>query len=137
MKYKKLKYDTFLEFYNDALPSGNLGKYLQGFIFRGESSNKRKLVPSALREENKWKLWNKENIPINNQSEMEMWQIKAEYNLLREFYRVSNYNGLKVPYIESMRKNYLDFFDMEREISRNAYKWIEYELVELTVNSQH
>lgn len=52
MKIETIKYNSFDEFLVDViLPSGELKKKLDGFIFRGERTNKRKLLPGALRED--------------------------------------------------------------------------------------
>jgi hypothetical protein len=47
-------YNNFEDFVSSVIfPTGNMSQQLGGFIFRGESSNKYKLLPSALRPETK------------------------------------------------------------------------------------
>lgn len=41
MKIENIKYNNFMAFIKDVLlPSGNLHKYLNGFVYRGERTNK-------------------------------------------------------------------------------------------------
>jgi hypothetical protein len=93
-------------------------------------------LPSALRSENKERLWGA-NKPIDNQSEWENWQINAEYTLLREFYKIANNNGLKVPYIKSIRDNYVDIFPSEFFLLNSGNKWIMKDIEELAALAQH
>ena len=53
---KVIEYSDFKNFYADILPSGKLWNKLKGFVFRGQSSDKYLLLPSALREKNYKKL---------------------------------------------------------------------------------
>lgn len=137
MKIEDRKYDTFKEFFDATLPDGELGKHLHGYIFRGESSAKYELLPSALRPANKEKFYSITTIPINNQSEQECWQIGAEKTLLRKFYKIANNNGLKVPHIESIRTNYVDFFNTDDHFPSEVKKWISRDFEELTALAQH
>ncbi|WBW98835.1 FRG domain-containing protein [Oceanirhabdus sp. W0125-5] len=136
MKIENIKYSSFFDFFEDILPTGKLSDKLNGFVFRGEPTNKYKLLPSALRLENKDRLW-RGNKPIDDQSEWESWQIHAEYILLRDFYKIANNNGLKVPYIESIRDNFVDCFPTEKLMQMSNYKWISKEIEELAALAQH
>ena len=138
MKIERIKFENFNQFLSSTtIPDGELFEKLDGFIFRGESSNKYKLLPTALREEKKSELWNGLGMPIDNQSEWELWQIFAEYEKLRNFFKLANSSGIKVPKVESISKNYVSFFSSEHIFRMNNYKWLPDELVELAALAQH
>jgi len=132
-------YETADELIIDFLtPTGKMNNKLTGWIFRGESSNKYKLIPSALRVENKNKLWLFTQEPINEQSEWEQWQTYAEYVLLREFYKKANHSGLKVPKNHTIDNSYSSPFPEEFIVKTfNNYDWIPEECEELAALAQH
>lgn len=137
MKIETIKYNSFDEFLVDViLPSGELKKKLDGFIFRGERTNKRKLLPGALREDQVDRVFALSK-PIGNQW---MWltnQVRAEYSLLREFYKSANHNGLKVPKVDIIDKNYVDVFPTEMLHFQGYFKWISNDIAELAALAQH
>jgi len=137
MKIENIKYNSFLEFIEDVLlPSGNLHKHLFGFVYRGERTNKYKLLPGALRKDQIDKLF-RNNKPIDNQAEWLTWQVHAEYSLLRDFYKASNYNGLKVPKNDAISKNYIDAFPSELWHRGGTYKWLSDDIADLAALAQH
>ncbi|MBL7969101.1 MAG: FRG domain-containing protein [Prolixibacteraceae bacterium] len=136
MKIENVHFDSFVEFFNSVLPNGTFNKKIDGFIFRGESTSQYKLIPSALRLENKKRLW-RENEPKGNLSEFEYWQVLAEYNLLRDFYRIANSNGLKVPYVRKIRENLVTNAPIEYFLGQSSIKWLNTEFDELAALAQH
>jgi hypothetical protein len=126
-----ITYKTFDEFFKKAV----LGEqFKHGFIFRGESTKGRKLLPSALREENYDKVflnldpdvrklataeYQKQikkvktkmlslKLPFMEESlKSELYQAGAELEWLKVFYRIANNCGLKIPYVEEFSENYL------------------------------
>ena len=80
---KSISYGGFL--YNTFHPK---------FIFRGESSDKYKLVPSALREYNKEKVMQLGHYYGHDYNKA---RIIAEYNILRQFYYTCDNVNLYVP----------------------------------------
>lgn len=137
MKIENIKYNSFDEFLNDLLlPKGQLTDKLYGFIFRGERTNRFKLLPGALREDQMGKLYGAGK-PIENQSQWLTWQVHAEYTLLREFYKISNHNGLKVPKVEAISKNYIDVFPSELIHQNTTFKWVSDGIAELAALAQH
>lgn len=137
MKIENIKYNSFLDFLNDVLlPSGNLYNKLDGFVYRGERTNSYKLLPGALREDQIDKLFGNGK-PIDNQAQWLTWQVYAEYVLLREFYKLSNYNGLKVPKIEAISKNYNDHFPSEFLNRTGTKRWLSDDIVDLAALAQH
>lgn len=137
MKIENIKYDNFLAFIKDVLlPSGNLHKHLYGFVYRGERTAKYKLLPGALREDQIDKLF-RNNKPIDNQSKWLTWQVQAEYSLLRDFYKASNYNGLKVPKNDAISRNYNDAFPSELWLRTGTYKWLSDDIADLAALAQH
>lgn len=137
MKIENRKYNTFKEFFDATLPDGELGKHLHGYIFRGESSAKYELLPTVLRLANKEKLYSANGIPIDNQSEWESWQIRAEKSLLREFYKIANNNGLKVPCMDFINESDYVSIDKNKHDTSPCYKWIPKEFEELAALGQH
>lgn len=137
MKIENIKYNSFLEFIKDVLlPNGNLYKHLFGFVYRGERTNKYKLLPGALRKDQIDKLF-RNSKPIDNQAEWLTWQVHAEYSLLRDFYKASNYNGLKVPKNDAISKNYNDAFPSELWHRGGTYKWLSDDIADLAALAQH
>ena len=137
MKIENIKYQSFIEFVNDVLlPNGSLYSKLHGFVYRGERTNGYKLLPGALREDNLDLLYGAGK-PIGNQSQWLWWQIHAEYSLIREFYKTANYNGLKIPKVDAIAKNYNDIFPTELMHCKGTYKWITDEIADLAALAQH
>lgn len=137
MKIENIRYNDFSEFIKDVLlPSGNLHKNLYGFVYRGERTNKYKLLPGALRKDQIDKLF-RNGKPIDNQAEWLTWQVHAEYSLLRDFYKESNYNGLKVPKNDAISKNYNDTFPSELWHHTGTYKWLSDDIADLAALAQH
>ena len=136
MKIEHIHFDSFDIFYKKIMPTGDFSNSLGGFIFRGESTDKYKLIPSALRIENQELFWAGYK-PIANQSEWEYWQINREYYYLREFYKIANHNGLKVPYVRSIRDTYVNVIPSEMFIQLENYKWLSKEIEELAALAQH
>lgn len=93
------RYDDFFSFYKDISPLSMHGGMSRTHIFRGHSSEKYKLLPSALRQENINKLYQSRMIQ-KDIIEREFEYIEQEYLLLKDFYIIASKNGLKVPYIE-------------------------------------
>lgn len=138
MKIEHIKYENLRQFlFSTTMPDGELFEKLEGFVFRGESSNKYKLLPTALRAEKKPELWNGIGMPTDNQSEWEQWQIYAEYVKLRQFFKLANNSGIKVPRAESISKNYIDVFPSEHIFQKNDYRWLSDEIAELAALAQH
>ncbi len=135
MKYKEIEYSSFLELYFDILPSGNLGTKLDGFVFRGESSAKRQLLPSIFRPNGKYKIpeWDAMMFEFENFQED---YIMVEYYLMKHFFIEANKNGLKIPNVQIIKNNYLNTSEWPA-YSNKKHKWIDDELVELVALAQH
>ena len=137
IKIENIKYNSFLDFFNDVLsPSGKLYDKFLGFVYRGERTNKYKLLPGALREDKIDQLFGAGK-PVGNQAQWLTWQVYAEYSLLREFYQLSNNNGLKVPKIDAISKNYNDFFPEEFILRRGTTTWLSDDVADLAALAQH
>lgn len=107
-------------------------------MFRGESSKKYQLLPSALRKENKKKLNDLSGfgLPVEPTSEMKSWQQQAEFYALKKFFSLVDQNGISIPEVQILRDNFLSIFHVFREnqLSKN---WIADELLELSALAQH
>lgn len=109
---------------------------LQGYIFRGHSKENYTLLPSALRDDNRYianSTW-----PGSMASEHEYIQIQAEFILLREFYQKADRNGLQVPSSEFLRKNLAPQFDVTFvSHSEEGTYWIPQYMQETAALAQH
>lgn len=135
---KEMTFDNFESFSNEVLFNGFTAKYLSnGFIFRGESSLNYKLIPSALREENKEKIYQQSLIEANffNPTDIENIQITCEYSLLKLFFRYCDENSLKIPNVERIRNS--DIFGFEMSFFNKEENWLPDDLYELAALSQH
>ena len=137
MKVMECTFDTFEEFIDALLPDGKIGKKLSGYVYRGEGSEKFKLLPSALREENTNKLMAQDGLKIFKCNDTEWLQVFTEYRILRRFYQIANDNGLKVHGDELMAKHYFDDTAPEFLFTEREKVWIKPELAELAGLAQH
>lgn len=143
--FEEIVYETAEEFIKDISYKGKLYNILLDkgqFIFRGESSDKFNLIPSALREDNHEFLVDlvKNNIRFNESSNLnersEYFQIMAEYICLQLFYSKCDYRGLKIPYVSDFRQNMIGQSDVDDVLYRRHY-WLPYEYFELAGLAQH
>lgn len=114
---------------------------LEDYIFRGHSRDEQyELLPKALRANAKQHLWeiSDRQRPIENQSEWEYWQTYAEYQILREFYRLADARGLHVPHAARVRARLSQSFDTMTSMLRQvAEQWIPDDLLEVAALAQH
>lgn len=112
---------------------------LEGFIFRGHSQESYQLTPTALRAESADDFWSVcGGKPIGDQWEMSFWQIRAEYNLLRSFYRLADQRGLQVPISDRMRSNLAQEYEFLGLVhSHQQDIWIPRDLHEVAALAQH
>lgn len=112
---------------------------LQGYIFRGHSDDSYELIPTSIRHENKDNFWRICGMgkPIDNQSEWEDWHSRAEYNLLREFYKIADRRGLYVPHAERVRSRLASNFDIFSTMRLSPEEWLPNDLLELAGLAQH
>ncbi|MFT7334100.1 MAG: hypothetical protein ACI81S_002324 [Sphingobacteriales bacterium] len=124
----------------DFLAPWNDQKELNGFIFRGHSQENYKLIPNALRPENNEELWmyvNGGNVAREQTNHLSL-QISAEFQLLREYYRLADQQGLGVPTSSSLRKNLAQTFDAFGERHNHERStWIPEDLLESAALAQH
>lgn len=127
---KEIQFNNFDSFIKSISYGGEIYKIIYpNFIFRGESSNKFKLIPSALRESNKDKVMQLGNCHgLNNQ----MMRIAAEYNIIRNFYYSCNDANLYVPNCR-IRKYPID----DISVFLNHETWLPEDLYEITGLAQH
>lgn len=112
------------------------------FIFRGHSTDKYELLPSALRGYLADEYDSSANTKFEEDEELrkivkksELIQVRKEYELLQEFFQACDNNGLYVPHIESLRNSILPRVDAQILLSKN--KWIPKEYWELAALAQH
>ncbi|MEK3788060.1 FRG domain-containing protein [Paenibacillus sp. FSL K6-1230] len=106
---KTIVFESAEELFNELSPFGKYSFLLfDNYIFRGESTTKYKLLPTALREENNQYLWDllKPNIDKETFAKnTEYAQRFAEYQVLFDFFVISDRNGLRIPHNDEIRYN--------------------------------
>lgn len=138
MKIIPKSYSSFKTFFEDIILPTDLSKELSyGFAFRGESSSKYKLLPSALREHNSDKLEGSRTYEPS-QANWELWQIHKENELLREFYLLADGSGLKVPVVPQIRDELAALIPTPSHINMGiGYTWPSKSILELGALAQH
>lgn len=111
----------------------------KGYIFRGHSDDSYELIPTSIRHTAKDKFWRICGLgkPIADQSEMEIMQSAAEYNLLREFYKIADRRGLYVPKSDRVRVRLAGTLDISSFIRHHPEEWLPTDLLELAGLAQH
>lgn len=133
------EFNTAEEFFTFLSPWGE-GSQLDGYIFRGHSQEHYSLLPSALRLESSDYFWKVCGLgrPIDEQWKLQTWQIRAEYNLLRSFYRLADQRGLEVPLARRVRNNLAQDFDIFGGLGPfETDSWIPDDLLETAALAQH
>lgn len=127
---KEYIYEDFDSFIKAISYGGELFyTFHSGYIFRGESSDKFKLIPSALRECNKEKVM---QLGHCHGRDCNMTRICAEYAILREFYYSSDSENLYVPSC-CIRKYPID----DISVFRSNDIWLPEDLYEIAGLAQH
>ena len=109
---------------------------LQGYIFRGHSKESYTLLPSVLRDENRYIA--KSSWPGSMAADHEYIQIQAEFILLREFYQKADRYGLQVPSSGFLRKNLASQYDLTFVThSDEGAHWIPQYMQETAALAQH
>lgn len=103
------------------------------YIFRGQSSDKYQLIPSALRPEFQ-EQFNK-LVLSNSRDESEFFQIDKENHLLREFFKNCDRYGLLIDDVQRIRRRILDKIDLS--FADESEKWIPEDLWQLAALAQH
>ncbi|WP_037430547.1 FRG domain-containing protein [Serratia plymuthica] len=94
---EKIDFENVADFFDFFAPWSR-NRNINGYIFRGHSKETYKLVPSALREENKDYI---QKLSMNSLDEIQTFdsskQIFKEKKILSIFYKTANENGLTLP----------------------------------------
>lgn len=140
---KEIKCESVEDFIKKISYNGEIYKRLlnSNYIYRGESSDQYRLIPSALRDkENHEQLINlvKRFCPsykfINDNSEH--CQMIAEFISLHQFYFHCDYRGLHVPNINDFRKKLIGKVYIET-ILRPYSTWLPLQYIEIAGLAQH
>lgn len=132
---KRIDYKDLKSFIDSISYGGKLYSVFShgDFIFRGHSSDKYELVPSALRT-NSSNLINQLALSGSN-TVTEFDQIIKEYTILRKFYQICDSTGLPLPNVQRIRATYMDFLDIKTLVMER--KWLPEDLWELAALAQH
>ncbi|SIO46016.1 FRG domain-containing protein [Rhodovulum sp. ES.010] len=136
--FEKTELDSPKELLRAISPLLNNGK-LRDYIFRGHGNSEYKLIPKALRLDQRAKLQVASGLgaPIGNQIEWTHWQIEIENYALRRFYRLSDRLGLYIPNAPTLRRTINSFFDLEAATLRGPQRWLPEEYLEIAGLAQH
>lgn len=127
---KEYTFKDFDSFIKSISYGGELyNTFHAGYIFRGESSDKFELIPSALRECNKEKVM---QLGHYHGSDCNMARISAEYAILRQFYYSCDSENLYVPSCR-IRKYPID----DISVFQNNDIWLSEDLYEIAGLAQH
>ena len=138
---KEIKCDSVKDFIQRISYGGDLYKLIDSrYIYRGESSDKYKLIPSALREKNHKHIVNSVKTlfsSYNYENEnSEHFQMIAEYIYLHEFYLFCDYRGLRIPNIDDFRNKLIGQVDPNKMTEFNN-TWLPSKYIEIAGLAQH
>lgn len=130
---------TAEDLFNHVAPWG-ADPGLKGYVFRGHSQESYQLIPSALRVESRDLLWTASGFPKPDSSLIEtiFMQVQAEFQSLRNFYRLADQRGLAVPLSPRVREGLVA--ENASLISFRATaldRWIPTDLHEAAALAQH
>lgn len=140
MQYIEIySFKTVEEFLNRVMPWGDY-RDIDGYVFRGHSMEHYELLPSALRKDAVEKLWNAAGMPIppNGRAEKLLHQVLAEFQVLRDFYRLADQRGLAVPLSPRVRDKLVEERSTLMEFDAQIKDlWIPPDLYEAAALAQH
>ena len=129
------------EFLKAISYDGELYSLLDGrYVFRGHSSEKWNLVPTALREKALEKVYYDDEHRItskisSNAPDWECLQIDREIGILRNFYEKCDKYGLAIPEIQRIRN---DIFNaLALKLTSQYEDWVSEDFYELAALAQH
>ena len=132
------RYEKMEEFIHSISYGGELYNVFEKgkFVFRGHTSDKYVLTPSALRPQSKeWFCRLSLSGTGNGKEDIEWFQMSNEYNLLRRFYKSCDSRGLYIPNISRIRKTYHDKIDIDTMLTNES--WLPNDLWEIAALAQH
>ncbi len=137
------EYETAEDFLDAFMPwssfHSNLG--LKNFIFRGQSNAAFPLIPSALRPDSSDGMKEKMAIYFDTAPEHAnslYRQAMIEYQLIRDFYRISDMSGLYVPESKFLRNLYYKEVEYETMVNWvDGNVWLPDDMLEAAALAQH
>lgn len=139
----QIHYEDAKSFLKAISYGGDLyGLFNEHFVFRGHSSDKYLLLPSALRGNMPFeseKINPKEPKEITDKKyalgEKEQMQVHMEYKFLQDFFNQCDCNGLYVPEVDTLRNSFYPGIDGETLLL--AGPWLSKQYWELAALAQH
>ncbi len=132
------EYNNVEDFIKAISYGGNLYELflMDNFAFRGHASDKYKLIPSALRPDSRNR-FNQFALSGDNQEkeDLEYIQIIKENQILRDFYKLCDRNGLYVEDIERIRNSILEKIDMATLLTSET--WLPSKMWGIAALAQH
>lgn len=112
---------------------------LRGFVFRGHADSEWKLTPTAIRNITLAgrRFYDEYNEEVEH-DDYEQTQMLTEFHYLKEFYRMADLQGLRVPYSDYLRKNLsLEVDPQIFTILEGRSEWLPTELNDVAGLAQH
>ena len=135
---QKVSFGSFADFLSDVvLPTGRFSSQLERFVFRGQSTNRYDLIPTALRKDQEKNLWRGIDFGPSGHKEREYWQILAEAYQLQEFFLKSNRQGLPVPRLPFCSPSGTENATPFQILEPCQFSWMPDEVAELASLAQH
>jgi len=140
MQYiEEYSFTTADNFFNYIAPWGT-DPVLGNYVFRGHSQESYLLVPTALRADQKSQLWKISGLgePDARAIDMVYFQVQAEYQILRSFYKLADQRGLEVPLSPRVREGLVAHNSpLIMFKATSADKWIPTDMHEAAALAQH
>lgn len=136
---EKIEFEKIEELLDYISPWGD-SPNLDGYIFRGHSQESYQLIPTSLRPDSVDWFWSVCGLgkPIEQQCYWQTWQVEAEYQVLRSFYRLADQRGLEVPISSKVRSNLAQEFNIRSMDNHNSNEqWLPDDLLETAALAQH
>lgn len=136
---KDVKYNDASDFLTALSYGGELYKVFgRNFIFRGQSNDDYKLLPSALRGClcKEWrKSYKEESFEESILSNTEYLQVETETEILSSFFNICDMNKLYVPFTDRLRESVLLPIDPRALFQRE--QWLPRDYYEIAALAQH
>lgn len=138
---EEIRFRTAKEFFHALLPSSELFEEKKNYIFRGHENADFKLVPQVLRADARERMEKMSRAYIRANGELAAASVFSafyEFQLIRDFYKVSDEFGMYVPLSDRLRKkihHLVDFHSMS--LWGDGETWLPDDMLEAAGLAQH
>ncbi len=140
MQYiEEFSFNSADDFFNHIAPWGTDPK-LDDYVFRGHSQESYELVPTALRQGGLDFLWSVSGYvkPDPDSINRLFFQVQAEFQVLRNFYKLADQRGLEVPLSPRVREGLVAAMaPLVTFKATHSDQWIPADMLEAAALAQH